>query len=143
TSNARQQKIDRLIDAAEEISNLDERQEITSEQFMERLNDRHEELGYGPSHVYKAWCKILGNVKEFRRPGEPASEAANVREIHIDTTQPDGHVIETEVLPELGNQQIITIEYPIQDEQLKDDFEHIIPQENPPQIEQACAASTV
>uniref|UniRef100_A0AC34F8T7 Uncharacterized protein n=1 Tax=Panagrolaimus sp. ES5 TaxID=591445 RepID=A0AC34F8T7_9BILA len=43
---------------------------------------------------------------------------------------------------QLGNQQIITIEYPIQDEQLKDDFEHIIPQENPPQIEQACATET-
>uniref|UniRef100_A0AC34GU01 Uncharacterized protein n=1 Tax=Panagrolaimus sp. ES5 TaxID=591445 RepID=A0AC34GU01_9BILA len=160
TNNARQQKIDRLIDAAEEISNSDERQEINTEQFMERLNDRYEELGYCPLQVYKAWCKILGNVKtrfednhngfakasdermaniqrkfepnfcrpgaaartnaqkidysqlyanlqqepqiEFRHPGEPASEAANVREKHIDTTQPDGQVIETEVFP--GNE---------------------------------------
>uniref|UniRef100_A0AC34GNE5 Uncharacterized protein n=1 Tax=Panagrolaimus sp. ES5 TaxID=591445 RepID=A0AC34GNE5_9BILA len=45
-------------------------------------------------------CKL----KKFGRPGEPANEAANVREVHIDTTQPDGQVIETEVLP--GNEEI-------------------------------------
>uniref|UniRef100_A0AC34GCM2 Uncharacterized protein n=1 Tax=Panagrolaimus sp. ES5 TaxID=591445 RepID=A0AC34GCM2_9BILA len=162
-SKARQQKIDRLTDAAEQLSNLYKRLEIDEEQFMECLNDC---LGYRPLQVYKAWCKILGNVKtrfedsnnafakasdermaiiqrkfeptfcrpgaapattttarrnaqrtdvsqlyanlqkepriEFRRPGEPANEAANVREVHIDTTQPDGQVIETEVLP--GNE---------------------------------------
>uniref|UniRef100_A0A914Z4F9 Uncharacterized protein n=1 Tax=Panagrolaimus superbus TaxID=310955 RepID=A0A914Z4F9_9BILA len=169
TSNARQKKVDRLVDVAEELSILYDRKEINEQQFITRMNDRYEELGYKPYQVYKAWSKILVNVKtrfesnnnvfakasdkrmaiiqrkfepnfcrpgissssssrtnarridlsqvfsaanarqepllEFLGPDEHERETERVREMNIDTTLPDGRIVETEVLP--GNEEEI------------------------------------
>uniref|UniRef100_A0AC34FNZ4 Uncharacterized protein n=1 Tax=Panagrolaimus sp. ES5 TaxID=591445 RepID=A0AC34FNZ4_9BILA len=77
---ARQQKQDRLINAVEEVALFFERGECNKEEFINRLNAKHADLGYQSSQVYKAWRQVVSNVeKRFRSHNNVFEKATDER----------------------------------------------------------------
>uniref|UniRef100_A0AC34FYL6 Uncharacterized protein n=1 Tax=Panagrolaimus sp. ES5 TaxID=591445 RepID=A0AC34FYL6_9BILA len=60
----KQQKLDRLIEIVDVLSQLFVNKEIDEEEFKRRLNARHVELGYSENGTFKAWHLHVGHVKK-------------------------------------------------------------------------------